>query len=700
MKQLSLFLLSAFFLFACVKQEFDAPPEEPKSSDLTATISIKELKAFHKIQGAFDKITDEKWIVEGVVVADDQSGNYYKTIVIQDATAGIDIRLDATSLYNEFPVGRKVFIKCKDLTISDYNGQIQLGGGTFKNNSGFDQLAGIEQLLIPTYVFKGALNQKITPREVKIGELTSDMMSTLVTLKDVEFADPTVTYADGVKKLTQNRTIVDCDISTVALRTSGYANFANDKVPQGKGTLTGIFSVFGTTNQFFIRDPSDAKMTDTRCNGGGGGTGGKVIPVGDLIASFKAGQTTVPVGTAIKGTVITDKDGKNINGQNLVLQGDDNRGIIVRLSSPHSFALGDILDVNVGGGALSLFSGSLQVAGASVNATRTGNKPLTPKKMTLAEFNTNFDNLESTLVQIDNATAATTTKYGGNIKLTDASGGSATLFTFSTTNLTATFANDPLPSNVINVVGVVTKYVPTNGTPVLQIQMRNASDVTKGTGGSTGGGGGTGNEVLKTIGDIRNLYTGTKTKAPANSFVKGIVISDKANANINAQNLILQGADGKGIVVRFAGTGGHSFLLGDEIEVIVSDQEISEFNASLQLNAIPVANAKKTGTGTVVAKEISLSQFIANFESYESTLVSISNLTFPVAAKYDNGSAGIVLTDGAESVILFTAKTATFANAVPPVGAKIVTAIAGQFKAAASTTNGYQLQIRNESDIK
>ncbi len=679
MKRFSLFLFAALLLFSCVKQEFDEPPAEGKITNLVANKTIKELKAIHAT-GAFETIAED-WIIEAVVVADDQSGNYYKTIVIQDATAGIDVKLNANSLYNNYPIGRKVYIKLKGLVLGDYNGLIQLGGGISKDKNGNDQLAYIEELLIPNYLFKGERNQFVTPKVVKIGELTSDMVSTLVTLKDVQFSDADAgqTYADAARKLTLNRNVEDCDGLAVLLRTSGYCSFANDQTPAGKGTLTGIYSVFRTDNQFYIRNTEDVKMADARCGGGTGG--GTTVSIGSLRTAFANGQTAVQKGNKIVGSIISDKDGKNIQAQNLVLQGDDGKGIIVRFSSAPSFALGDLVEVNVGGGTLSEYAGALQVsAGPLSNAKKIGTLAVTAKKVTLKEFESGFEDMESTLVNVVDATASTTAKFGGSVNLSDASGGRAVMYTTSA----ASFANTPLPNAVVNVVGIVSQF---NAT--LQIQPRNAADVTSGTGGGTGG-----NETQKSIGEIRALYAGTATKAPANSFIKGIVISDKDTKNLNAQNVVIQGADGKGILVRFSAV--HNFSLGDEVKVIVSNQELSTYNELLQLNKVPLGNASKTGTGTVNPTQITIADLIAGFENYESTLVKVKNATIPPAASF---LGAIKLNDGTGEIDLFTATAATFAGSVPPVGTKSVTAIVGQFKGTATVGNGYQLQLRSENDI-
>ena len=63
-----------------------------------------------------------------------------------------------------------------------------------------------------------------------------------------------------------------------------------------------------------------------------------------------------------------------------------------------------------------------------------------------------------------------------------------------------------------------------------------------------------------------------------------LVISDKDNGNITGRNLVLQDESG-GIVVRFEDD--HNFALNQEVEVLISGQELSEFNGLLQVNDVP-----------------------------------------------------------------------------------------------------------------
>ena len=92
--------LNLLYLFACLilitsckKKEFDEPPANGQDPSLTVNLSIDSLKIKYYNSGQCDTIKDDV-IIAGTVIADDKSGNFYKTVVIQDSTAGISIRID------------------------------------------------------------------------------------------------------------------------------------------------------------------------------------------------------------------------------------------------------------------------------------------------------------------------------------------------------------------------------------------------------------------------------------------------------------------------------------------------------------------------------------------------------------------------------------------------------------------------------
>lgn len=266
-------LMTAVALFVSIgtlnscKKEFDNPPG-PSDPAIVANTSIKELKAMHTSSGAYDIITTDA-VISGVVVADDRSGNLYKQLFIQDATGGLQILLDANSLYGTYPVGRRIFIKCKDLCISDYNGTMQLG--VKATVAGLPSQEGIPSALISKYVIGGSINNPVTPIVVTQSQLGTNMqdpyLGCLIQLDGYEFADTSVTFSDtSVYKSTVNRDIKNCSGQTIIIRTSAYASFAGKKVPGGNGSVVAIYTTFGTTRQLLLRSNEDLNFTGGRCN--------------------------------------------------------------------------------------------------------------------------------------------------------------------------------------------------------------------------------------------------------------------------------------------------------------------------------------------------------------------------------------------------------------------------------------------------
>ena len=101
-KNLTISLFAALFLtvsfVACVKTEFDQPPVGGDGQDIPTNTTIQALKGYHVTPKGFDLITEDL-VIGGTVIMDDKTGNYYKTIVIQDSTGGIEIKFSNGYLY-------------------------------------------------------------------------------------------------------------------------------------------------------------------------------------------------------------------------------------------------------------------------------------------------------------------------------------------------------------------------------------------------------------------------------------------------------------------------------------------------------------------------------------------------------------------------------------------------------------------------
>ncbi|MCB0633727.1 MAG: DUF5689 domain-containing protein [Saprospiraceae bacterium] len=663
--------LIALGFSACVDHEFDEPPidELPR---LEANATIDDIKALHTL-GDDPSLITQSLLIEGLVSADDESGNFFRQIAIQDASGGIILRLNATGLFNDFPVGTKVIVDCEGLYIGDYNDLYQISGSPEN---------GIEELLIDQHLFVTGQGLTVEPTVVSIDGLQdaatlNNLLATLVKFENVQFIDANteVPYADVVNRQSLNRTLVDCNGNEIIVRTSGYADFANELTPARNGSLAAILTVFGSTRQLVLRDLTDVSMEAERCGGSGTG-GGELMAIEDVRAAFNIGATAGPDNAKIRGIVISDGASGNWTGRNLVLQ-DGTAGIVIRFADNQSFALGEEIEVNISGQELSEYAGLLQVNDVPLsNASSFGPGTLPDARVaTVSELMANAEAWESTLVRLNGVTLSGAGTYNGSVTVSDGTG-SVVMYTRGD----AGFSGEALPTNEVDLIGVVSQF----NDP--QVIIRNLDDV---IGGNSGGGGG-GDPVITSALSLREAFAGGATSAPAGKKIRGIVISDKDAENITSRNVVLQDTSG-GIVVRFSAD--HNFALGEEIEINVSGQELSEYAGLLQVNNVPIGNAVSFGPGTMPTPQVlTIDDILADMsgaEKLESTLVEIKGVTVEGGGTF---SGSKTMTDDTGSITLYSRSQASFANTTVPAGKVNMVVIVSQF-------NDTQVNLRNDSDI-
>ena len=143
-----------------------------------------------------------------------------------------------------------------------------------------------------------------------------------------------------------------------------------------------------------------------------------------------------------------------------------------------------------------------------------------------------------------------------------------------------------------------------------------------------------------------------------------------------------------GIVVRFDAD--HNFPLGQQLQIDVTGQELSEFNGLLQVNNVLLSNATDLGPGTMPTPRVAtVAEIISNYNTWESTVVEISNATFAGGSTYEGA---LDVSDGTGTIVHFTRGAASFAGDAIPGGAVTLTCVITDF-------NAPNIFIRNLSDV-
>lgn len=264
---------------SCIDDNFQDIAPRIDSTSIKANFTIAELKSVYP--GKLLKLTDTTFyqkdsiIIEGIVTSDDKAGNFYKSIVIQDSTGGIEVKINKTTLYNDYKRGQRVIIYCNNLYLGEYGGLVQLG--TVFTENGVTQIGGMEgDVIIREHIFKkGKTLVPVTPLTLLPAQLTSSNFSKLVKVDDIEFLKITspengsrLTYADKVGKNSADHTLDGCSQTylNLVLRTSAYSKFAGDTIPSRKGSIVGILSYYNGTFQLMIRDLNDINFVNPRCH--------------------------------------------------------------------------------------------------------------------------------------------------------------------------------------------------------------------------------------------------------------------------------------------------------------------------------------------------------------------------------------------------------------------------------------------------
>lgn len=260
-------LMLCITLGSCLKKSYDTPPDTAQyDPNLPVNLTIGQLSqmALNMNIGSFRTLGDST--IEGVVNADDRTGNFYKQIVIQDSTGGMTICLAQYDLYSDYPVGRKVYIKLNGLTLVNYNGLPEVCFSA-SVSSGKTTAVGVPISLIPTYVIKASYPNPVIPQVVKIVDVLTNSnkyLNMLVQFNDVEFATGSDSVVYSFPNSSTSRTISDCPYTaSLVMYNSSYATFAPFLTPSGKGTLTCVYSVYNTP-QLLIRDTTDFVVTGNR----------------------------------------------------------------------------------------------------------------------------------------------------------------------------------------------------------------------------------------------------------------------------------------------------------------------------------------------------------------------------------------------------------------------------------------------------
>ena len=191
-------ILVCLAMVACVQDDdFTVPSSvgSEENDNLNALLqsidqNAVQLVSVEYVKGLYNgqvTLIESDIAVKGYVSSSDATGNFYKEFYLQDApenpTAGIGIYLNQVDSYNQFNIGREVYINLKGLYVGENASEVITIGGSADGS----RVGIINASQIPSFILRSETTETMVPLVVNLSNVDDSHMGLLVSFENVQF---------------------------------------------------------------------------------------------------------------------------------------------------------------------------------------------------------------------------------------------------------------------------------------------------------------------------------------------------------------------------------------------------------------------------------------------------------------------------------------------------------------------------------
>mgnify|MGYP003299309779 CR=1 FL=1 len=221
----------------------------------TKSIQMRQLALF----ADSGDLLPEGSVVGGRVVANDSSGNIYRSIVLEDEGVGVEVKLALYDLYALFPVGCYVAVRCGGLAVEYIDGALAIGRAVYDWSGGVvEPIAPRSEVL--SRVTVTATGESPEALRCGLGELQEALCGRLVEIGGLHYEGEPTTWGSAEYAGYADRTLFDAEGNSIDVRTSHYADFALEPIPQVEMTIRGILYKEKNGYVMKLRDGEDVVL--------------------------------------------------------------------------------------------------------------------------------------------------------------------------------------------------------------------------------------------------------------------------------------------------------------------------------------------------------------------------------------------------------------------------------------------------------
>ena len=204
----------------------------------SATVTIGDLR--RDVVGSVGVTLPEDCVVRGRVTSSDSEGNFYNQLVVEDDSGALMLCIALQHLDSYYPEGLDVSLRLDGLEANYYRGVLQVGTEAL----GYAGVGDIEsRQVIKRTIRRGESVEPLVPPVVAIENLSREACGRLMRIEGVVLVASTINGREQSlgDAMWQGYALFKNEVGdSIAVRTSKYATFAQQRIPHEPVSLTGV----------------------------------------------------------------------------------------------------------------------------------------------------------------------------------------------------------------------------------------------------------------------------------------------------------------------------------------------------------------------------------------------------------------------------------------------------------------------------
>ncbi len=222
----AIFILILWVTTSCYDSHNDGSKQE---SSTLVNCTIAQLQ--HLGQSGCYTVTEDL-ICKGYVTSSDSEGNFYRSMVIEDGSGAIEVKLGIYNIASQYPVGLMVDLRIKGLALMVEDGVLHVGLPPHSFDSTPREMEALE--VIDSHIIRGTSVVDIEPLVCDVASLNLSLCGRFVRVENLIYSP-----LEGFEESNFYR-FIDNRGNAIFIEISQYADFIDIEIPTTELSAQGI----------------------------------------------------------------------------------------------------------------------------------------------------------------------------------------------------------------------------------------------------------------------------------------------------------------------------------------------------------------------------------------------------------------------------------------------------------------------------